>query len=82
MGVFKLRAVHSLSTSQLGCPRLLSLMLSVLLGVCPCLLLSAVGSQPPVLHVDCVAVNWLDGTLSAGPWSLRYVRVCFGLGEG
>jgi hypothetical protein len=31
----------------------------------------AVGSQPPVLHVDCVAVDWVQGTISQGPWSLR-----------
>lgn len=41
---------------------------------CCCLLVgAAVASQPPVVHVDCLAVNWVEGTLSPGPWSLRCI---------
>jgi hypothetical protein len=28
-------------------------------------------SLPPVMHVDCVAVDWVAGTTSPGPWSLK-----------
>ncbi|WIA13448.1 hypothetical protein OEZ85_007028 [Tetradesmus obliquus] len=31
-------------------------------------------SQPPVLHVDCLALDWQAGTASPGPWSLRNVH--------
>jgi hypothetical protein len=45
---------------------LLTVLLSLLL-----LVVAAVASQPPVVHVDCLAVNWVEGTLSPGLWSLR-----------
>jgi hypothetical protein len=35
----------------------------------------AANSQPPVLHVDCLALDWQAGRASPGPWSLRWARL-------